>query len=321
MTKEKFGPYKDFESCVNENRGKVGNPEGFCSAIHHKITGQWPSEEIVMDNYGTRETVIRENSFGGEQYLNQLDDDFKLVKEDELIKDVEDGEETDTLLKTELEDQELNKTPEVKAEEEKPFKQIGDNILPDGTGPHGRGLGPGEGKGDGTGLQTVDPIDDTKVFKEPKDFLKMNDGELDAWIIKKQTQVSEAEAEGDMESKKLLERGLDKAMEIQNVRNGINPEEDESVVVKESEPSFDMNKCVSKMKGKVGDPQAFCTWASDNKLEKYGRKERISEDTMFEEIVDFGSKVSYVGVEKFTEDLRFVGKKDDGRLKVKSREQ
>lgn len=40
-----FGPYKDFDDCVGKH-GDKESPEGYCAAIHHKITGKWPSESI-----------------------------------------------------------------------------------------------------------------------------------------------------------------------------------------------------------------------------------------------------------------------------------
>jgi len=43
-----FGPYKDFEQCVRENRDK-DSPEGYCSATHKKITGEWPGEKKSED--------------------------------------------------------------------------------------------------------------------------------------------------------------------------------------------------------------------------------------------------------------------------------
>ena len=41
-----FGKYRDFQQCVAANRGK-DNPEGYCAAVHKKITGQWPGETVA----------------------------------------------------------------------------------------------------------------------------------------------------------------------------------------------------------------------------------------------------------------------------------
>ena len=38
-----FGKYKDFQDCVNQNKDRE-SPEGFCAFLHHKFTGEWPSE-------------------------------------------------------------------------------------------------------------------------------------------------------------------------------------------------------------------------------------------------------------------------------------
>ena len=46
-----FADYKDFDACVQANRGKVSNPEAYCAAIHHRATGKWPSEK--MKSYWT----------------------------------------------------------------------------------------------------------------------------------------------------------------------------------------------------------------------------------------------------------------------------
>jgi len=83
-------------------------------------------------------------------------------------------------------------------------------------------------------MEDVDPIaGDEVVLKEPKDFKKMSDEELSAWIDNKKAQIQQAEEEGDAESKKIYESGLKKATEIQDARAGveqpmeeeINPEE------------------------------------------------------------------------------------------------
>lgn len=39
-----FGKYSNFQDCVNQNRDK-SNPEAYCAALHHKITGKWPAEK------------------------------------------------------------------------------------------------------------------------------------------------------------------------------------------------------------------------------------------------------------------------------------
>lgn len=36
-----FGPYADFESCVEDNQEK-DSPEGYCAYLHYLITGEWP---------------------------------------------------------------------------------------------------------------------------------------------------------------------------------------------------------------------------------------------------------------------------------------
>jgi bacillopeptidase F (M6 metalloprotease family) len=38
-----FGPYKDFDACVGDNKDK-SSPEGYCASIHKKVTGEWPGE-------------------------------------------------------------------------------------------------------------------------------------------------------------------------------------------------------------------------------------------------------------------------------------
>lgn len=38
-----FGEFKDFADCVAKNQDK-DSPEGYCAAVHKKITGKWPSE-------------------------------------------------------------------------------------------------------------------------------------------------------------------------------------------------------------------------------------------------------------------------------------
>ena len=42
-----FGKYKDFKDCVSQNGDKT-SPEGYCAAIHKKITGEWPSEKNAL---------------------------------------------------------------------------------------------------------------------------------------------------------------------------------------------------------------------------------------------------------------------------------
>jgi len=39
-----FGKYKDFNSCVLDNKDK-SNPQAYCARIHKQITGKWPNEE------------------------------------------------------------------------------------------------------------------------------------------------------------------------------------------------------------------------------------------------------------------------------------
>ncbi|MBU0598780.1 hypothetical protein KKF61_07410 [Patescibacteria group bacterium] len=48
-----FGPYKDFKDCVNKNEGKE-NPKAYCAAVHKKITGQWPTEDMMETMAETR---------------------------------------------------------------------------------------------------------------------------------------------------------------------------------------------------------------------------------------------------------------------------
>ena len=38
-----FGPYKDFQDCINKNKNK-DSPGGYCAMIHKKITGEWPGK-------------------------------------------------------------------------------------------------------------------------------------------------------------------------------------------------------------------------------------------------------------------------------------
>lgn len=38
-----FGEYENFDACVRANQDK-SSPEGYCSAVHKKVTGKWPSE-------------------------------------------------------------------------------------------------------------------------------------------------------------------------------------------------------------------------------------------------------------------------------------
>jgi len=38
-----FGEYEDFDDCVAQNSDK-DNPEAYCAALHHAITGEWPGQ-------------------------------------------------------------------------------------------------------------------------------------------------------------------------------------------------------------------------------------------------------------------------------------
>ena len=38
-----FGKYETFDECINSNTDR-DNPAGFCAFLHHRVTGQWPSE-------------------------------------------------------------------------------------------------------------------------------------------------------------------------------------------------------------------------------------------------------------------------------------
>ena len=64
-----FGPYKDFEQCVRENRDK-DSPEGYCSATHKKITGEWPgekkSEDVLEKNAKYKTLADRVKQLSGE---------------------------------------------------------------------------------------------------------------------------------------------------------------------------------------------------------------------------------------------------------------
>lgn len=46
-----FGPYKDFKDCISKNSDK-SNPEGYCTMIHKKITGKYPSQmsKHILEN-------------------------------------------------------------------------------------------------------------------------------------------------------------------------------------------------------------------------------------------------------------------------------
>lgn len=50
-----FGPYKDFQDCVNKNRGRVRDVKAYCGWLKHKIEG---ADELVLF-YLQNETVLR----------------------------------------------------------------------------------------------------------------------------------------------------------------------------------------------------------------------------------------------------------------------
>lgn len=51
------GPYKDFDACVAANSDK-NNPEAYCAAISHEVTGKWPSEKL--EKYWTNKEQTKE---------------------------------------------------------------------------------------------------------------------------------------------------------------------------------------------------------------------------------------------------------------------
>jgi SPP1 gp7 family putative phage head morphogenesis protein len=51
-----FGEYDNFDACVRANQDK-SNPEAYCSALHKKITGKYPSEKAAEEN----PLILREN--------------------------------------------------------------------------------------------------------------------------------------------------------------------------------------------------------------------------------------------------------------------
>lgn len=45
-----FGDYESFDDCVAANQDK-DNPEGYCAALHKKITGKWPAESRFAESF------------------------------------------------------------------------------------------------------------------------------------------------------------------------------------------------------------------------------------------------------------------------------
>jgi hypothetical protein len=75
-----FGQYDDFEDCVSQNHGK-NDPEAYCAAIEHKITGKWPAEKRLTP----REEEIVNLNIGKEEMFNllTLSSNYILTKEED----------------------------------------------------------------------------------------------------------------------------------------------------------------------------------------------------------------------------------------------
>ena len=76
-----FGKYETFQDCVDTN-GDRDNPAGFCAFLHHRVTGQWPSEneEQVL---ASASVVTGRLEFSDEEVLPHL-----YAEEKETLRDV-----------------------------------------------------------------------------------------------------------------------------------------------------------------------------------------------------------------------------------------
>ena len=63
-----FGPYKNFKDCVAKN-GSKDNPAAYCTSVHKRITGKFPSESSEQSDHGL-----------GEKLLASLKMPFSLIK-------------------------------------------------------------------------------------------------------------------------------------------------------------------------------------------------------------------------------------------------
>ena len=58
-----FGEYADFAACLKANQDKK-SPEGYCSSIHKKITGEWPGVKKMDTLTKAKESITRVDEDG-----------------------------------------------------------------------------------------------------------------------------------------------------------------------------------------------------------------------------------------------------------------
>ena len=83
-----FADYKDFQDCVNKNRGKVGDPQAYCASIHKKSTGQWPGEkkETADESQDSKNIKIREpNTINPKRYLSPVTVSCHVTRSDSVM--------------------------------------------------------------------------------------------------------------------------------------------------------------------------------------------------------------------------------------------
>ncbi len=80
-----FGPYENFDACLAANQDK-SSPEGFCAYLHHKITGEWPSQATAKHTPEWLATFEADISHGLSEALKRFN--FQAV-ETKRIKGVE----------------------------------------------------------------------------------------------------------------------------------------------------------------------------------------------------------------------------------------
>lgn len=123
-----------------------------------KITKKASPEEEAFVPYGMNErgTQLGEQTF--ENFVTEL------IREDEGEAKVDEEK---------LEDDEGLKAMEGEVIEEKQIEteveeaNLG-RYIPDGTGPHGKGMGPGKGKGDGSGMKSINEKADEESVPPPE---------------------------------------------------------------------------------------------------------------------------------------------------------
>ena len=286
-----FGEFKDFDDCVKHNQDKE-SPEGYCSEIHKRTTGKYPSEEkgVVRKMKFNKPLNILTEKFEFKEQAGEEGEDKKIMlrglaltlgkpTRNGVVYTLRDDSILNSMigkpfLDTHNDDSALNTFGKVEK-----FWREGNNLMYEVEVDEGekdfirkakKGYIPG------TSVQvlcdTAEEQSDGNIHANIESFLELSavtipgEGDSTATLL---------EAFGK-NPKRIIKIGKEgKFMKENDEGEGgqtpeVNPRPDLQEQAEDATPGFSMTRCIKKMAKHMDEPGLFCKWAFDKGITKYG---------------------------------------------------